>query len=215
MNGAKIIAVANTKGGCGKSTIAGNLAWAFATTPKLEMPRVLLVDADPQASVTRWFDLGEELPFERIQLNTARGLQAELPRQRRKYDLIVVDCPPVQADVTVAAVSSADLGLVPIQPSPMEMFSYALLVPLLRQAQAVNPHLRLRFVVNQMSDGTVLAKQVKEDLGETEIPLCRTFVHDRQAYRRIVAVGKSVVAESGPAREEVLALARELGGVLA
>jgi Mrp family chromosome partitioning ATPase len=106
----QVIAIANTKGGVGKSTLAGNLTWALATQMGR---RVLLVNADPQASVTKWFDLATaDLPFDRTQLTTAHVLHQQLPRLRQSYDLIVVDCPPMQSDVTAAAVAQADLGLV-------------------------------------------------------------------------------------------------------
>src|SRR2546421_12809699 len=105
----KVVAVANTKGGVGKSTIAGNLAWAFSI-PDESLGRILLVDADPQASITKWFDLADAVPFDRMQLTTARVLQQQLPRLRRQYEIIVVDCPPMQSDVTAAAVTQADLG---------------------------------------------------------------------------------------------------------
>jgi chromosome partitioning protein len=204
-----VIAVANTKGGVGKSTLAGNLAWAFAT--QVDSPEmVLLIDADPQASITKWFDLAELVPFDRTQLTTARVLQQQLPRLRKQYSIIIVDCPPMQSDVTAAGVTQADLGLVPVQPSPLDMLAYSELVPLLRQAQGFNGKLKLRFVVNQLSPRTTLGKEVQESLADADIPLLSTMIHDRQVYRRVVAQGSSVVAESGPARDEILALAKDI-----
>lgn len=208
-----VVTIANTKGGVGKSTIAGNLAWAFATQDSLRR-RVLLVDADSQASVTKWFDLASEVPFDRSQLTTARVLQHQLPRLRRQYEMILVDCPPMQSDVTAAAVTQADLALVPVLPSPLDVLAYSELVPLLRQARGFNPSLKLRFLVNQLTPRTVLAREVEESLADADIPLIPTTLHDRQIYRRVVAQGSSVVAESGPAKDEILTLARDILHVL-
>jgi chromosome partitioning protein len=200
--------IANTKGGMGKSTLAGNLTWALATQTGR---RVLLVDADPQASVTKWFDLAtEDPPFDRTQLTTARVLHQQLPRLRQAYDLIVVDCPPMQSDVTAAAVTQADLGLVPVLPSPLDVLAYSELVPLLRQAQGVNATLRLRFVINQLAPRTALAREVRETLADADIPVLPTYVHDRQMYRRVVAQGATVLSEAGPARDEILALMKDV-----
>lgn len=79
-----VIAIANTKGGVGKTTITGNLVWVLAA----ELGRrVIAVDADVQASLTKWFDLAEgELPLDRTQLTTARVLQQQLPRLRRQHE---------------------------------------------------------------------------------------------------------------------------------
>lgn len=149
-----------------------------------------------------------------MQLTTARVLQQQLPRLRRQYEIILVDCPPMQSDVTAAAVTQADLGLVPVQPSPLDILAYADLVPLLRQAQGFNATLKLRFVVNQLTPRTVLGKEVQESLADADIPLMATMLHDQQAYRRVVAQGSSVVAELGAARDEILALAKEIIHVL-
>jgi chromosome partitioning protein len=204
----QVITIANTKGGVGKSTLAGNLTWALASEAGR---RVLLVDADPQASVTKWFDLATvEIPFDRTQLTTARVLHQQLPRLRQQYDLIVVDCPPMQSDVTAAAVTQADLGLVPVLPSPLDVLAYSELVPLLRQAQGVNASLVLRFVINQLAPRTALAREVHDTLADADIPVLPTYVHDRQLYRRVVAQGGSVISESGPARDEILALMKDV-----
>jgi chromosome partitioning protein len=201
--------VANTKGGVGKSTLSANLAWALSAHAPLQR-RVLLVDADPQASVTKWFDLAPEaLPFDRLQLTTARVLQGQLPRLRRQHDVILVDCPPMDSNVTAAAISAAHLGLIPVLPSPMDMLAYSTLLPVLHQAKAINTDLRLRFVVNQISPRTVLAREVKESLTDTEIQLFRTHIHLRQIYRRSIADGTTAAA-----RDEIVALAKDVLHVL-
>jgi chromosome partitioning protein len=130
------------------------------------------------------------------------------------YDVILVDCPPMQTDVTAAAVAQADLGLVPVLPSPLDVLAYSELVPLLRQAQAVNAALTLRFVINQLAPRTALAREVKETLADADIPVLPTYIHDRQVYRRVVAQGRSVLGEPGPARDEIITLAKEVLHVL-
>lgn len=215
---AHLIAVANTKGGVGKSTIAGNLAAAFATQFPTPIP-VLLVDADQQASVTKWFDLSDDVPFDRSQLTTARVLQAQLPRLRNQYQIIVVDCPPMQSDVTAAAVAASDVGLIPVQPSPLDVLAYSELVPLLRQAQAVNARLKLRFVINQLTSRTVLGREVEESLSDADIAVCPTSIRDRQVYRRVVSLGCSVFDAEGlggiaEAKKEIISLAKDALHVL-
>jgi chromosome partitioning protein len=204
-----VVTVANTKGGVGKSTVSGNLAWGLAHLGC----SVMLVDADAQASVTKWFDLAEgAVPFDRCQLTTARVLQTELSRLRRQaaHDVVVIDCPPLQSDVTAAAVSQATLGLIPVLPSPLDVLAYADLVPLLRQAQALNPDIRLRFVVNQLDGRTALSREVMESLTDAEIgDVSTVHLHYLQEYRKVVALGTSVVTRRGAAASEIQRLATE------
>ncbi len=209
----KVIASANTKGGVGKSTISGNLAWAFADIKDI-LRKTVLVDADPQSSVTKWFDLGEDIPFDRLQLNTARVLQGQLSRLRDQYEIIIVDCPPIQSDVTAAAVAQADLGLIPVQPSPLDMLAYSELLPLLRQAQGFNSAVAIRFVINQLAHGTILGREVQESLADAGYPIIKTPIVDRQAYRKIVLKGSSVVTQTGEAKDEVISLAKDILDVL-
>lgn len=120
----------------------------------------------------------------------------------------------MQSDVTAAAVTQADLGLVPVLPSPLDVLAYSELVPLLRQAQGMNPSLALRFVINQLAPRTALAREVRETLTDADIPVLPTYIHDRQMYRRVVAQGATVVSEAGPAGGEILALMKDVLDVL-
>jgi len=203
-----VVTVANTKGGVGKSTVSGNLAWGLTQLGC----SVMLVDADAQASVTKWFDLAEQVPFDRCQLTTARVLQTELSRLRREgvHDVIVIDCPPLQSDVTASAVSQATLGLIPVLPSPLDVLAYADLIPLLRQAMALNANLQLRFVINMLDERAALSEEVMESLTAAEIgDVSNVHVHYLQEYRKVVAMGTSVVTRRGPAATEIQQLATE------
>ena len=114
------------------------------------------------------------------------------------------------SDVTAAGVTQADLGLIPVRPSPLDMLAYSELVPLLRQAQGFNAALKLRFVVKQLSSRTTLGKEGQEALSDADIPVLPTMIHNRQIYRRVVAQGASVGTEPGPAQDGILALAKDL-----
>jgi hypothetical protein len=68
--------------------------------------------------------------------------------------------------------------------------------------------------VNQITPRTVLGRDVAESLTDADIPVLSTMVHTRQVYRRVIALGSSVVTEPGPARDEVLALAGDITNAL-
>ena len=111
----QIIAVCNQKGGCGKTTIAVNLAQAFAL---LDL-RVLVVDMDPQASALDW--AWEAKDFDVV--GQERIKPADLRRMRNQYDVALIDCPPQYAEPSAAAIRIADLVLVPVQPSQLDVWA--------------------------------------------------------------------------------------------
>src|SRR5690242_7381521 len=119
---AKIITIAQQKGGAGKTTIAAQLAVAYAAAGK----RVGMVDIDPQGSLAMWFEVRKALVAENgagVTFVQASGwrLSNELDRLNRDLDLILVDSPPhAETDVRIA-VRAADMIMVPMQPSPMDL----------------------------------------------------------------------------------------------
>ena len=130
-----VIAVCNQKGGSGKTTLAINLAGAFAA----DGMGVLLLDMDPQGSALDWGSIQPAFPplFEVMEmdrpqlLRQARGL-------RREYEVIVIDCPAKFADSSSAAIRVADLVLVPVQPSPFDVWASDAIAGLVKTRQEAN-----------------------------------------------------------------------------
>ena len=113
----KIIAVLNQKGGAGKTTLSTNLARAL----QLGGDKVLLVDSDPQGSARDWNAAGngELLPVIGLDRPTlAKDIQAI----RDNQDWIIIDGAPQIAELAVAAIKCADLILIPVQPSPYDVW---------------------------------------------------------------------------------------------
>ena len=120
---AVVITIAQQKGGAGKTMLAANLAVAFAGTR-----RTALLDTDPQRSLTRWFALRQaHAGLAAMAFSEVSGwrLAGVLDGLRREHDVVVVDSPPhLDADAR-RAVRSADLVLVPVQPSAPDLWAAA------------------------------------------------------------------------------------------
>ena len=117
---AVVITVAQQKGGAGKTTLAANLAAAFAA-----LRRVALLDIDPQHSLARWHGLRQGRPVAALGFSDLSGwrLAGELDRLRRDFDLLIVDSPPqIDTDARLA-IRGADLVLVPVQPSAPDLWA--------------------------------------------------------------------------------------------
>lgn len=121
----RIVAVANQKGGAGKTTTAMSMAAVAA-----ESSRVLVVDVDPQASSSWWADrAGDRLPFD----FTADTDAANLSRLRElPYDVVFVDTPgSLEArSVLRTVIESADFVVLPTEPMAL---AFAPLVQTIRQ----------------------------------------------------------------------------------
>src|ERR1035438_9759114 len=141
-----VIAVANQKGGCGKTTISMNVAGCLARAGY----KVLLVDADPQASAMQWRNNQEEsaLPFH-IQSYPFPTIHKELPTQfdQAGYDMVLIDCPPGagakndrKADITRSALLASHAVLMPVRPTPLDYQASAIILPLLEDVAFLRPH---------------------------------------------------------------------------
>lgn len=117
-------------------------------------------------------------------------------------------------DITLAAVCAADVVLVPLLASDNDIDALEDMLPMLRQAEAVNANVRCRLVINGVTSGTRYEAEIEEALREIEYEPCPTWIHHRQIYRRIGRTGLSVVTASGPAQDEFRSLAKDVVNVL-
>lgn len=212
---ARVIAVVNQKGGAGKTTLAMLLAAALADAGA----RVLVADADPQNTALRWATAGEGFPAQVEDLSGEQGkLHKHLRRRLGDYDYMVIDSPPAAtAPVTESALRLAHLALVPVIPSPLDLWASLRIREAIVHARGKNPELQARIVVNQAQPNTVLAREVLAMLPEFGIPLLAGQLRQRTAYRQAAALGSGIAAlgaRAALASQEVAALAREVRALL-
>lgn len=215
---AKIIAVVNQKGGSGKTTISMQLAGALSRRGE----KILVVDADPQGTATRWAaSANDETPFPASVVGLSAA-HAKVHREVKKfvddYDCIIIDCPPAaDSPVPQSALLIADLALVPIIPSPLDMWAAVGIRQVIINVSELNESLQSRLVMNQCQPHTTLAQESLEILPEFGIELAKTYVRHRQIYRQSAVFGQTVHnfgTKASAAIQEIESLTDEVSSIL-
>lgn len=202
-----VIAVLNQKGGSGKTTIATHLARAL----QLDGADVLLVDSDPQGSARDWAAVREDQPLTVVGIDRPT-IDRDLKNVARK-DFVVIDGAPQAADLAVSAIKAADFVLIPVQPSPYDIWATADLVELVKQRiEVTDGRLQAAFVVSRAIKGTRIGAEVTEALAGYGLPVMESRITQRVIYPGTAAAGTTVMEAEpeGDAAAEVRALAAEL-----
>lgn len=183
-----IIALANQKGGVGKTTLSLNLAQGLCLRGK----SVLVVDADPQASALEWAEQRTKpCAFSVVGL-PHKKIHHELEKIKKSFDVIVIDCPPRVSNITRSAIIASDLIVVPVTPSPYDLWASAELLELVAEAKMFRPNLITRFVINMKINNTNLARDFTLALLEMNILTFKTELVRRVVYPHSATQGLTV-----------------------
>ena len=205
-----VITVAQQKGGAGKTTLAANLAAALA-----DGARVAVLDIDPQRSLARWHGLrAGRTGVPSIALSDLSGwrLAGEIDRLRRSHDVLVVDSPPQVESDAKAAIRAADLVLVPVQPSPPDLWAAEGTLKLARDEKRA-----FRLMLNRAPASGSLRAAVEAEMARQGLPRLQAALGNRVGFAGAFAKGLGVT-ETAPrsvAAQELQAVLAEIRGILA
>ena len=207
----RVIAVLNQKGGAGKTTIATHLARAL----QLEGAAVLLVDSDPQGSARDWAAVREDQPVPVVGLDRPT-IERDLKSIAQK-DYVIIDGAPQAHDLAVSALKAAHFILIPVQPSPYDIWATSDLVDLVKQRMELTEgQLKAAFVISRAIRNTKLGQEVTEALTGYALPTLAVRIMQRVIYPTTAAAGTTVLDTEphGEAAKEIRALTHEIKDIL-
>ena len=212
-----VVALLNQKGGVGKTTLSVHLA----TTLAQQGYKVLLVDADPQGSALDWSaqrsNVQESLrcrfPVVGLPKET---LHRELAALGLDYQWVVIDGPPRVNKIARSAVVASDFIVIPVQPSPFDIWAVDEVETIIEECAAIKPDLTTRFLINRLILNTTLGAEVQTELAKRAFPVFDTLIRNRQEYAKAARSGMTALETDsrGPAALEIRAWAEEIRTIL-
>ncbi len=200
----KVIAVAQQKGGSGKTMLAAQLAVALAESGA----KIAVLDIDPQGSLTIWGKLRAAAAKAAAPITFAAisgwRLAAELEKLRATHDIVLIDTPPVIDSDARRAIRAAQLVLIPLNPSPPDLWAAEGTIKL-----AAEEKRKIALVFNRAPAASRLRKRLEAEIAARGLTLLETALANRAGYANAFADGLGVT-EAGPttaAAEELRSLA--------
>lgn len=206
-----IVLVGGEKGGAGKSTLASNLAVVMESRGV----DVMLLDADPQGTASKWIARRNEagLPVIHNAQKTGEVLATAKDLSKR-YELVIIDAGGRDSKELRSAMVAADMMVMPLQASIADLETLERMSEVIRMVRSINAGLAVKAVVTRAPTNPSITEvaEAREMLAEfPEIELARGIIRDRKIYRDALLEGRGVVEmDNGKAKAEVQLLADEL-----
>jgi chromosome partitioning protein len=184
----KIVAVVNQKGGAGKTTLAMNLAGGLN-----RRGQTLVLDLDPQGSAVQWASQGSTRFPAVVKRPMPRFDGASIRKTYSEFDYVVMDCPPsLESGATLSALRACHLAIIPVLPSPVDLWASLGLPSELELARQTNPSLRSLMVINQLEPASALSSAMHGALEEFGLAAAKTAIRRRAVYRTAALDGVTV-----------------------
>lgn len=204
-----IIAIINQKGGAGKTTLAMNLAAGLSLRAKS-----IVIDLDPQGSSLQWADMGMNAFSTPVEAISGDWDAFSLQDKYRLYQYIVLDCPPsLVSHASTQALLACNTALIPVLPSPIDLWASIKLSQEIEKTKRDNPAIDAYLVINQLEPNSALSNGMHDALKEFNIPVLKTMIRRRAAYRSAALEGVSVYQMKGHGKravEEIEAIINEV-----
>ena len=182
-----IISLINQKGGVGKTTLSINIASHLARSGY----KVLLIDADKQASASTWASLRDETPFQVVSL-ARENMAKDALSLASEYDFTLIDAPPHAEAVSRSCIIASDMVVLPIEPSGLSTWASDVTVQQVQQAQEYKETLKCGFVVSRKIGKTVIGRQVREMVESSGIRIFSADIENRVAFAESITMGQNI-----------------------
>lgn len=207
-----IISILNQKGGTGKTTLAVNLARFYTKSSQF---KTLLVDSDSQGSALQWHEKsgGELIDLTCLPVNT---LDKDVIKFTPTYQRIIIDGIPRVSPLTICAIKAADLILIPVQPSPYDVWATEDLVRSVKERiEMTNGKTKAAFVVTRVIQSTLVSQEIHNQLAELGLPVFISGTIQRIDYVKSIQQGTTVLDnpfDKSKAAAEIQLIAAEIEG---